>query len=136
MSKTDTVSPLRQRMIEDMAARNLNPHAQRSHIYSCKRFAAWLKRSQAGPKPERPDDLLRDLRPDGEDNEVAAVYDALIVGHDSNGWKMFRQPTRGPGVSGRNDHSRDGGLGERSRNDRLGDRTCPDEPDQTLTPPL
>jgi integrase/recombinase XerD len=45
MSKTETVSPLRQRMIEDMAARKLNPHTQRSHIYSCKRFAAWLKRS-------------------------------------------------------------------------------------------
>ncbi len=45
MSKTDTVSPLRQRMIEDTAARKLNPHTQRSHISSCKRFAAWLKRS-------------------------------------------------------------------------------------------
>ena len=45
MSKTDTVSPLRQRMIEDMAARKLNPHTQRSHLSSCKRFAAWLKRS-------------------------------------------------------------------------------------------
>jgi site-specific recombinase XerD len=45
MSKTETVSPLRQRMIEDMAARKLNPHSQRSHISSCKRFAAWLKRS-------------------------------------------------------------------------------------------
>jgi hypothetical protein len=33
------------RMIEDMAARKLNPHTQRSHVYSCKRFAAWLKRS-------------------------------------------------------------------------------------------
>jgi len=32
-------------MIEDMAARKLNPHTQRSHISSCKRFAAWLKRS-------------------------------------------------------------------------------------------
>ena len=32
-------------MIEDMAARKLNPHTQRSHIYSCKRFTAWLKRS-------------------------------------------------------------------------------------------
>jgi len=37
MSETKTVSPLRQRMIEDMAARKLNPHTQRSHIYSCKR---------------------------------------------------------------------------------------------------
>jgi site-specific recombinase XerD len=45
MSETNTVSPLRQRMIEDMVARKLNPHTQRSHIYSCKRFAAWLKRS-------------------------------------------------------------------------------------------
>jgi integrase/recombinase XerD len=45
MSDTTTVSPLRQRMIEDMAARKLNPHTQRSHISSCKRFAAWLKRS-------------------------------------------------------------------------------------------
>jgi integrase/recombinase XerD len=45
MGETNTVSPLRQRMIEDMAARKLNPHTQRSHIYSCKRFAAWLKRS-------------------------------------------------------------------------------------------
>ena len=45
MSETNTVSPLRQRMIEDMTARKLNPHTQRSHIQSCKRFAAWLKRS-------------------------------------------------------------------------------------------
>jgi integrase/recombinase XerD len=45
MTDTTTVSPLRQRMIEDMAARKLNRHTQRSHISSCKRFAAWLKRS-------------------------------------------------------------------------------------------
>ena len=32
MSDTRTVSPLRQRMIEDMAARKLNPHTQHSHI--------------------------------------------------------------------------------------------------------
>ena len=29
---TKTVSPLRQRMIEDMNARKLGPHSQRSHI--------------------------------------------------------------------------------------------------------
>jgi hypothetical protein len=40
MSKTNTVSPLRQRVIEDMTARKLNPHTQRSHIYSCKRDRA------------------------------------------------------------------------------------------------
>src|SRR5713226_6104508 len=42
---TDVISPLRRRMIEDMSARKLNPHTQRSHIGSCKRFAAYLKRS-------------------------------------------------------------------------------------------
>ena len=41
---TETVSPLRQRMIEDMNARKLGAHSQRSHIYSCRRFAAFLKR--------------------------------------------------------------------------------------------
>ena len=42
---TDSVSPLRQRMIEDMTARKLGAHSQRSHIHSCKRFAAFLTRS-------------------------------------------------------------------------------------------
>ena len=39
------VSPLRQRMIEDMNARKLCAGTQRGHIHSCKRFAAFLKRS-------------------------------------------------------------------------------------------
>lgn len=42
---TGRVSPLRQRMIEDMNSRKLGPHSQRSHISSCKRFAAFLRRS-------------------------------------------------------------------------------------------
>ena len=42
---TPTVSPLRQRMIEDMNARKLCAGTQRGHIRSCKRFAAFLKRS-------------------------------------------------------------------------------------------
>ena len=50
MSETNSVSPLRMRMIEDMAARKLNPHTQRGHIYSCKRFAA----SNARPIRQRP----------------------------------------------------------------------------------
>jgi integrase/recombinase XerD len=40
-----TITPLRQRMIEDMNARKLGVHTQRGHVYSCKRFAAFLKRS-------------------------------------------------------------------------------------------
>jgi site-specific recombinase XerD len=42
---TDTVSPLRQRMIEDMSARKLCAATQRGHIHSCKKLAAFLKRS-------------------------------------------------------------------------------------------
>jgi len=42
---TEAISPLRRRMIEDMNSRKLGAHTQRSHIYSCKRFAAFLKRS-------------------------------------------------------------------------------------------
>ena len=42
---TVTVSPLRQRMIEDMNARKLCAGTQRGHIYSCRRFAAFLKQS-------------------------------------------------------------------------------------------
>ena len=48
------VSPLRQRMIDDMRARKLGRHTERSHIHSCKRFAAFLKRS---PETATADDV-------------------------------------------------------------------------------
>ena len=41
----DAVTPLRQRMIEDMNARKLCAQTRRGHIHSCKRFAEFLKRS-------------------------------------------------------------------------------------------
>jgi site-specific recombinase XerD len=53
---TETISPLRQRMIEDMNARKLGKHTQRGHISSCKRFAAFLKRS---PDAATAEDLRR-----------------------------------------------------------------------------
>ena len=56
MSTDTTVSPLRQRMIEDMAARKLGRHSQRSHIHSCRRFAAFLRRS---PDTATADDVRR-----------------------------------------------------------------------------
>ena len=37
---TEAITPLRQRMIEDMNARKLGKHTQRGHIYSCRRFVA------------------------------------------------------------------------------------------------
>src|SRR5690242_9316298 len=42
---SDTVTPLRHRMIEDMNARKLCASTQRGHIHACKRFAAFLNRS-------------------------------------------------------------------------------------------
>jgi hypothetical protein len=42
---TDAVTPLRQRMIEDMCARQLTLPTQKGHIRAYKRFAAFLKRS-------------------------------------------------------------------------------------------
>jgi integrase/recombinase XerD len=41
----DAVTPLRQRMVEDMNARKLCAQTQRGHIHSCKRFAEFLKQS-------------------------------------------------------------------------------------------
>ena len=48
------VSPFRQRMIDDIRARKLGRHSERNHIESCKRFAAFLKRS---PETATPDDV-------------------------------------------------------------------------------
>src|SRR3974390_2354747 len=42
---TDTISTLRQRMLEAINARKLCAGTQRGHISSCQRFAAFLKRS-------------------------------------------------------------------------------------------
>ena len=42
---TEPITPLRQRMIEDMNARKLCAGTQTGHIRSCKRFASFLKRS-------------------------------------------------------------------------------------------
>jgi len=42
---TKAITPLRQRMIEDMNARKLCAGTQRGHIRACKRFAGFLKRS-------------------------------------------------------------------------------------------
>src|ERR1700716_893434 len=51
---TEAISALRQRMIEDMNARQLGAGTQRGHIRSGKRFAAFLKRS---PDTATPDDI-------------------------------------------------------------------------------
>ena len=56
MTTATKITPLRQRMLDDMNARSLGRHSQRSHIYSCKRFAAYLGRS---PDTATGDDVRR-----------------------------------------------------------------------------
>jgi integrase/recombinase XerD len=53
---TEAITPLRQRMIEDMNARKLCAGTQRGHIRACKRFAAFVKRS---PDTATLDDIRR-----------------------------------------------------------------------------
>ena len=53
---TEAITPLRQRMIEDMNARKLCAGTERGHIRACKRFAAFLKRS---PDSATPEDIRR-----------------------------------------------------------------------------
>ena len=49
-----SISPLRQRMIEDMTSRKLCAGTQKRHIRGCRRFADFLKRS-----PETSEDVQR-----------------------------------------------------------------------------
>jgi integrase/recombinase XerD len=53
---TSSITSLRQRMIEDFQARQLSMATQRSHIHSCKRFAAFPGRS---PDSATTDDIRR-----------------------------------------------------------------------------
>jgi site-specific recombinase XerD len=53
---TQPITPLRQRMIEDMNARKRGRHCQRAHLSSCERFAAFLQRS---PETATADDVRR-----------------------------------------------------------------------------
>jgi site-specific recombinase XerD len=54
MTTRDAGSPLRQRMIDDMVARQLALGTQRGHVFACKQFAAYLGRS---PETAIPDDV-------------------------------------------------------------------------------
>jgi hypothetical protein len=51
---TETITLLRQRMIEDMNARKLSAHTQRGHIHSCKRFAAFWRSNALGTEANHP----------------------------------------------------------------------------------
>ena len=46
------MTPVRQRMLEDMQLRNLSPHTQRAHVENVARFARHFGRSPADLGPE------------------------------------------------------------------------------------
>lgn len=46
------MTPLRQRMLEDMQVRNLSPHTQRAYLENVARFARYFRRSPADLGPE------------------------------------------------------------------------------------
>jgi Phage integrase, N-terminal SAM-like domain len=78
---TDAISPLRPRMIEDMSARKLNPHTQRSHISSCKRFAAYLKGSPGTATADEIRLFQLDVSPAAYDRTGASVHRIVEITH-------------------------------------------------------
>ena len=74
-----SISPLRQRMIEDMTARGLHSGTQKGHIRGCKRFAAFLKRS---PDTATPDDIRRFQLHLAESEEVSICHRNLGLSPD------------------------------------------------------
>jgi hypothetical protein len=50
---TPKVSPLRQRMIDDMRMRKLEPKTQSGYIRAVRHFTVWLGRSPRLPPPHR-----------------------------------------------------------------------------------
>jgi hypothetical protein len=106
MSDTSTVSPLRQRVIEDMAARKLDPHTQRGHIYSCKRLAAWLKRSpDTAPRRGAPISAVPDrerdehLQPQSDHDRVRLLFRVALRRRDlAAEVRHIKEPERLPPV--------------------------------------
>jgi hypothetical protein len=77
------ISPLRQRMIEDMTIRKLAPKTQHDYVQRVKNFAAFLGRSPARPIPRASETACpRQVRfyPDsGFDDEIRPVSTALTA---------------------------------------------------------
>src|SRR4051794_12671559 len=56
LSTDAPITPLRQRMQQDMLMRGLGPHTQQDYIRHVRRFAAFLRRS---PETATPEDISR-----------------------------------------------------------------------------
>ncbi len=71
---SEKISPLRQRMMEDMRIRGMGEKAQKGHIRAIKDFAAFLGRSPDAATPED----LRAYAPQG-DRPVRVLWRPIVV---------------------------------------------------------
>ena len=78
---TEAITPLRQRMIEDMNARKLCAGTQRGHIRACKRFAGFLKRS---PETATFEDIRRFQLQPSHDFAAEANDHVVLIGLSVN----------------------------------------------------
>jgi integrase/recombinase XerD len=77
MTDSKPISPLRQRMIEDMKLRKLGQHTQTDYIRTVRNLAAWLRRS---PDTTTAEDLRRYQLHLVEHGVSAASINAIITG--------------------------------------------------------
>jgi integrase/recombinase XerD len=90
------ISPLRQRMIEDMSVRNFNEKTRNDYIRQVRTFTAFLRRS---PDTATPEDLRRyqlhqtrtGVRPPGINAAVSALRFFFIVTLDRPRWRGTSQ---------------------------------------------
>ncbi len=72
----ERVTPLRQRMIEDMNIRGLGEKAQKAHIRNVKHFSAFLGRS---PDTATPEDLRSYQLKMTDDGVSASTFNVRII---------------------------------------------------------
>jgi hypothetical protein len=123
------MTPLRQRMIEDMQVRNLAPHTQRVYVEQISRFARHFGKS---PELLGPADIRAYLLYLGQDRELSASSIVVAVSALRFLYKVtlrrvllqtLTRDTRGDGSGG---FRRPSGKGRRQSRSALGcrDRRC------------
>jgi site-specific recombinase XerD len=75
LSTDRPITPLRQRMLEDMAVRGLQEHTRRQYIYHVRRFAAFLRRS---PDTATPEDVRRFQVHQTESGATASTINSAV----------------------------------------------------------
>ena len=101
MTNSTGISPLRQRMIDDMVARGLVAQTQKGHIRGCKRFAAYLKRTPelataeyATGHPELAAELAETAIAAEERHGIASITLRRALGQAGGRWAISKGPSR------------------------------------------